>query len=76
MSSNLIKRFKKKNGYTWSDYFSKPENESIYERTARESITEEMREEYRIKLVEDIILHSYEYWGNIYDKDLQYLSNL
>lgn len=76
MSSNLIKRFNKKNGYISADYFSKPENEPIYERAARESITEELREEYRIKLIEDIILHSYEYWSNIYDKDLQYLSNL
>lgn len=62
-------------GYDWSEFFEKEDDEPTEECCARQVLTDETREKYRHIGLTDFIKHSYPYWDNIFDKDINFLIN-
>jgi hypothetical protein len=75
MAHNLYVRFGAPDGYSWSDFYEKEEDEPTKEKFAREAMSDELRIEFRHKTVCNIIKYSYEYWGIIKEKNIDFLAS-
>lgn len=62
-------------GYDWPEFFEIEEDEPEDETMARQAFADETRTKYRNIGMTDFIKHSYPYWDNILEKDINFLIN-
>lgn len=77
LSHNLFVNFNesKPDGYHWSKFYERENDEPFTEKAMREAITDEVREQYRHAVVCKIISYTYPYWPIIKDRNINFLTD-
>lgn len=77
LAHNLFVRFNPEipDGYSWSRFYTKEEEEPEKEKIIRESLDDCIRKTFRHDTVCNIVKYSYKYWDIIKNKDIDFLAN-